>query len=99
MIEPRRVSGRNRTFALKTALAAVSLLLVASMGGGLLLLPIVMPIHVWAARTSRPTGRVLWPIFPMTAAVMSVWALTYVAAGEASRRSGSFLFSPAPQRR
>lgn len=83
MIEKRRVSGMNRTFAFKTALAAVSLLLVASMGGGFLLLPIVVPLHVWAARTSGPTGRVLWPIFPVTAAVMSVWALTYVAAGEA----------------
>lgn len=66
----------------KSALASVSLLLVASMGGGFLALPILVPLHVWAARTSGPVGRVLWSLLPVTATGMVAWAAVYVAVGE-----------------
>ena len=65
----------------KVALAAVSLVLLASMGGGFLLVPALVPAHVWAARRSGPVGRVLWSILPIVTAGMVVWAITYVASG------------------
>jgi hypothetical protein len=68
---------------LKTVLALVSLLLMASMGGGFLLLPLLVPMHVWAARRSGRVGRVLWSVLPAAAAGMVTWAATYVTLGEA----------------
>lgn len=73
-----------RTAVMKAGLAGVSLLLVASMGGGFLALPILVPLHVWAARRSGLVGRVLWSLLPVTAASMVTWAAVYVIAGEAS---------------
>lgn len=66
----------------KFALATITVLLMASMGGGFLLLPLLVPFHVWAARTSGPIGRVLWSILPGVAAGMVVWAAVYVSLGE-----------------
>jgi hypothetical protein len=68
---------------LKAGLAGLSLLLVASMGGGFLALPLVVPLHVWAARTSGPVGRVLWSLLPMATAAMVTWAAVYLTVGEA----------------
>ena len=72
-----------RRAVLKAGLAGVSLLLVASMGGGFLALPLLVPLHVWAARRSGPVGRVLWSLLPVTAAAMVTWAAVYVIVGEA----------------
>lgn len=68
--------------ASKVALAAVTLLLMASMGGGFLLLPLLVPLHIWAARTSGPVGRVMWSLLPGAAAGMVAWAAVYVTLGE-----------------
>lgn len=67
----------------KAALAALSIVLLLSMGGGFLLLPLLVPLHVWAARSSGSLGRVGWSVFPVAASGACVWALVYVAAGEA----------------
>jgi hypothetical protein len=67
----------------KIALAAVSLLLVSSMGGGFLALPALIPLHIWAARTSGRLGRVLWSALPVIGAGMVTWAVTYAAVAEA----------------
>ena len=72
-----------RTAVMKACLAGVSLLLVASMGGGFLALPLLVPLHVWAARRSEPVGRVLWSLLPVTAAAMVTWG-----AGVRHRRGG-----------
>lgn len=66
----------------KVVLAAVTLLLMASMGGGFFLLPLLVPLHIWAARTSGPIGRVLWSFLPGAAAGMIVWAAVYVTLRE-----------------
>lgn len=71
-----------RRAACKLALAAVTLLLMASMGGGFLLLPLLVPLHIWAARTSGPVGRVVWSLLPGASAGMVVWAAVYVTLGE-----------------
>lgn len=68
----------SRTAVMKACLAGVSLLLVASMGGGFLALPLLVPLHVWAARRSGPVGRVLWSLLPVTGAGMVTWAAVYV---------------------
>ncbi len=73
----------TRTAVLKSGLAVVSLLLVASLGGGFLALPLLVPLHVWAARRSGTPGRVLWSLLPVTAAAMLTWAAVYVTVGEA----------------
>jgi hypothetical protein len=67
----------------KVALAAVTLLLMASMGGGFLLLPLLIPMHIWAARRSRTFGRVAWSLLPTVAVGTAAWAAVYVAVGEA----------------
>lgn len=67
----------------KIALAAVSLSLIASMGGGFLLLPLLIPLHIWAARRSGAVGRVGWSLLPALAVCMAAWAAVYVAVGEA----------------
>jgi hypothetical protein len=72
----------HRFVGRKVALAVVSLLLAASMGGGFLLLPALVPLHIWAARRSGPLGRWLWSGLPVMTAAMTTWALVYVAAGE-----------------
>lgn len=68
----------------KIALAVVTLLLMASMGGGFLLLPLLVPFHLWAARTSGPIGTVLWSFLPGVTAGMVMWAAVYVSVGEAT---------------
>lgn len=79
-----------RTAVLKACLAGVSLLLVASMGGGFLALPLLVPLHVWAARRSGPVGRVVWSLLPVTAAAMVTWAAVYVIVGES--KPGIWIF-------
>jgi len=66
----------------KVALAVVSVLSLLSMGGGFLLLPLLVPLHVWAARRSGPVGRVLWSSLPVAATGMVAWATVYLTVGE-----------------
>ena len=66
----------------KIVLGVVSVLSLVSMGGGFLLLPLLIPFHVWAARRSGPTGRMLWSMLPIAAIGMVAWAAVYVTAGE-----------------
>jgi hypothetical protein len=72
-----------RNAGAKALLAGASLVLLASMGGGFLLLPALVPLHLLAARNSGRVGRVLWCVFPVATAGMVAWALTYVAVHEA----------------
>lgn len=64
-------------------LLAVTLLLMASMGGGFLLLPLLVPAHVWAARRCGRVGRLAWSVLPAVSVGMVAWAVVYVAVGEA----------------
>lgn len=66
----------------KALLAIVSIVLLLSMGGGFLLLPLLVPLHVWAARGSGPVGRALWSVIPVAAVGMVAWSLVYVTVGE-----------------
>ena len=69
----------------KAVLLAATLVLMASMGGGFLALPVLIPAHVWAARRSRSSvGRIGWSALPAASAGMAAWAAVYVVAGEAS---------------
>lgn len=63
-------------------LAIVTLILMASMGGGFLLLPVLIPAHLWAARRSGSLGRVGWSLLPAASLAMVVWAGVYVSIGE-----------------
>lgn len=66
------------------SLAVVSLVLMASMGGGFVLLPVLIPGHLWAARRSSGMGRVGWSLLPAASLSMLAWAGVYVAVGEAA---------------
>ena len=72
----------NGVVGRKTVLAIVSVLSLLSMGGGFLLLPLLVPFHVWAARRSGPVGRVLWSAIPVAATGMVAWATVYSLVGE-----------------
>ena len=63
-------------------LAIVTLLLMASMGGGFLLLPLLIPAHIWAARRSGRLGQVGWSLLPAVSVAMVTWAGVYLLAGE-----------------
>ena len=69
-------------FGAKALLLAVTLLLMASMGGGFLLLPLLIPAHVWAARRSGRVGRIVWSLLPAMSVGMVTWAAVYVVIGE-----------------
>lgn len=65
----------------KVVLAAVSLLFAISQVG-VLVLPLLVPAHLWAARRSGPVGRAAWSLFPMIAVGLIVWAAVYISVGE-----------------
>ncbi len=66
------------------SLAIVTLVLMASMGGGFLLLPALIPGHLWAARRSSGSlGRLGWSVLPAGSLAMLTWAAVYVTVGEA----------------
>lgn len=77
-MEPRT---QRETLA-RWVLGIVTVMLMASMGGGFLLLPVLVPAHVWAARRSGSLGRVGWSLLPAASVAMVAWALVYVAVGE-----------------
>lgn len=66
----------------KWLLALVTLLLMASNGGGFLLLPLLIPAHLWAAHRSGRIGAVCWSLLPATALAMVTWAGVYTLVGE-----------------
>lgn len=69
-------------FTTKAVLLAVTLLLMASMGGGFLFLPLLIPAHVWAARRSGRVARIAWSLLPAASIGMVAWAVVYLVAGE-----------------
>ncbi len=66
---------------LKVVLLAVSLLFAISQAG-VLVLPLLMPAYLWAARRSGPFGRAAWSLFPIIAVGLLVWAAVYISVGE-----------------
>jgi hypothetical protein len=66
----------------RIGLGAVTVLLLVSQAGALVL-PALVPLHLWAARSSpSPAGRSGWCLaVALTAATVS-WALVYVGMGE-----------------
>jgi hypothetical protein len=75
---------RERTEQIaKAVLLAVTVVLVASMGGGFLALPVLIPAHIWAAHRSRSSvGRIGWSALPAVSVGMVAWAAVYVLVGE-----------------
>lgn len=83
-VEPEVHERSTPEILARWSLAIVSLVLMASMGGGFLLLPLLIPGHLWAARRSREIGRVGWSLLPAASLSMVAWAAVYVAVGEAN---------------
>jgi hypothetical protein len=70
------------TAVAKVALAVVTLVLLISQVG-FIIVPLLMPAHIWAARTSSRLGRVLWTLLPSLGLAFLAWATIYVSVGEA----------------
>src|SRR5688572_17559056 len=66
----------------KIGAVARTLLGMASIGGGFLLLPLLIPVYVWAARRSGAVGQVVWSLLAGVGVGMVTWAGMYVTAGE-----------------
>jgi hypothetical protein len=66
---------------LKVVLGSASVVLALSWGGQLLL-PLFIPVYVWAARRSGPLGRALWSLPPAIGVGVAAWAAIYVTSGE-----------------
>lgn len=65
----------------KVVLGLVTALLLVSWVG-FLVLPLLAPAHVWAARRSSRAGRAAWGAAAGLGAGMTTWAATYVTVGE-----------------
>ena len=63
------------------ALGSATAVLLASQAG-FLLVPLLIPLHVWAARHSGPAGSIGWGAAAGLGAGMVAWAAVYVAVGE-----------------
>lgn len=70
-----------RTIAMKFVLGAVTLLLLISQIG-FVVVPLLAPAHVWAAKRSSRIGRLLWTLLPALGLAAMTWAAIYVTAGE-----------------
>jgi hypothetical protein len=68
--------------AAKVVLAVVTIVLLLSQIG-FLLVPLLLPAHVWAARRSGRVGRVGWSLLPAAGLATAAWAITYLTVGEA----------------
>ena len=64
------------------ALAAITVVLLLSQVGWLVV-PLLLPAHMWAARRSGRAGRLIWSLLPASGLACAAWALTYLAVGEA----------------
>jgi hypothetical protein len=67
--------------ATKALLVVPTVLLIVSMGGQLLL-PILLPLHHWAAKSASRAGRVGWALPAGVAGGTYAWLVVYQAAGE-----------------
>ena len=63
------------------ALFAVTVVLLLSQVG-FLVVPLLLPLHVWAARRSGTLGRVGWSFLPAAGLATSAWAVVYITVGE-----------------
>jgi hypothetical protein len=84
---PERVAAevidtRVSSAAGRVVLAVVTVVLLLSQIG-FLLVPLLLPAHVWAARRSGPVGRVGWSLLPAAGLATAAWAVVYVTIGEA----------------
>jgi hypothetical protein len=75
------IDGRLSNAAAKVVLAVVTVVLLLSQIG--LLVPLLLPAHVWAARRSGPVGRIGWSLPPAAGLATAAWAVVYVTIGEA----------------
>ncbi len=67
----------------RVLLAAATLVTLMSVGGlALVLGPVLVPAHWWAAKRSRTAERVLWLLFAAATVAEAVWVATYLTAGE-----------------
>lgn len=71
----------SRVAAAKLAIAVGTLVLLISQVG-FVLVPLLAPAHVWAARRSSAIGRWLWTLLPALGFGALAWAAVYVSSGE-----------------
>jgi hypothetical protein len=63
----------------KAVLVAVTLVFLASMGGGMLFaFPVLVPLHWLASRTSGPVGTGGWALLAGLSLFEAGWMMTYV---------------------
>lgn len=74
---------RAALVAAKTLLVLVTLVFLASMGGGMLVAGwFLVPLHWWAARDAGPIGTAGWTLLAGMSVGEVAWMLGYVLAGE-----------------
>ncbi|MGI8791989.1 MAG: hypothetical protein ACR2H3_02225 [Acidimicrobiales bacterium] len=78
---PTRVLATSGAGVGKFALGAVTVVLIISLGGQLGL-PVLAPLHIWAARRSRRVGRVLWSVPVGLGTASYAWLIVYDRVGE-----------------
>lgn len=66
---------------IRTLVAVPTILLMGSFGGQLLI-PVLIPLHLWSAKRSGPIGRVLWAIPAAASAAVFGWIVAYELVGE-----------------
>jgi hypothetical protein len=54
----------------------------APQGGVFIVVPLLLPAHLWAARTSNRAGRLLWTLLPSLGLASVAWATIYLTVGE-----------------
>lgn len=80
-VAPVVIDRRARVAIAKVVLGVVTVVLLLSQIG-FLLVPLLLPAHVWAARRSGQAGRIGWSVLPAAGLATAAWAIVYVTAGE-----------------
>ena len=80
-VAPVVIDGRARATIAKVVLGIVTVVLLLSQIG-FLLVPLLLPAHVWAARHSGRVGQLGWSVLPAAGLATAAWAIVYVSAGE-----------------
>jgi hypothetical protein len=75
------VTSRTRAVA-KVTLGVGTGVLLLSQGGVFIVVPLLLPAHLWAARTSNRAGRLLWTLLPSLGLASVAWATIYLTVGE-----------------
>jgi hypothetical protein len=75
------IDGHASQTAAKVVLAVVTIVLLLSQIG-FLLVPVLLPAHVWAARRSGRIGRVGWSFLPAVGLATAAWGALYLTVGE-----------------